>query len=765
MGSVGWKSSILLLASPILSAAVVAFGWAQTAPASPKAPSVVVDSAWANIPSSQSLSVAVNVSVGSGNPTPTGLVTVTSNNPPPKVYDTFQYPDGTLINGLTAQSGNSAWIGLGPGIGEVEGYHLLNAAPSGEGGNLYATLPNTSTISGTPQAITTIGGTIRMCPSAAGTYDPTYTSVGMIAAHDLSLASFIEIGFGPVSWWLNKQVNSVVTSLGSGSENLPVDCSTEYTVQMIINQAAGTLQVIPPNGIPSAVITDPDITQIDAQYGVWEPEGNAPYKYIGEWGSVWMGGGYVSESTPLSGGNASVQIPGDSLAAGADTLIVNYAPDTNSSSLYASAMGYSDVTVQNPLFGAVAPALIVQPSPASANLAEGSTVAVGVSGVDEPPTPTGTVMLMASSAGSASFPVIYDTFQYPDGTELAKQVAQSGNSQWSWTGGAKPTVTAMRLNPLANAVNDYYVSLANTSVPGGTPAPVTALGASFQLCPSPGPSSYDPNQVSMAILAQHDTSLTNDIDLSFAPTSWTLSKTVNGGDSTTLAQGTENLLADCNTNYAAEMLLDPAAGTVQVIPPNGIPSSVITDPDVTKIEPLYGTWESASGTTCSNCAFASIGSVWMGGGYLAPAAILSGGIADFNIPPGSVPLGADRLTASYIPDAQSAAAYLGATGSGNISVSPKLTLTASPLSLSITPGGTASSTISVTGIRRVCGTSCLDRERPAQWSYSVLPGRVRARIASGYIYRCSLGAGHHHCCRRNYPGDFRNPDFENTDRP
>ena len=296
-------------------------------------------------------------------------------------------------------------------------------------------------------------------------------------------------------------------------------------------------------------------------------------------------------------------------------------------------------------------------------------------------------MLMASSTGSGSFPVIYDTFQYPDGTELSSQVAQSGNSQWSWTGGAKPTVTGMRLNPLANAADDYLVSLANTSVPGGSPAPVPSIGASFQLCPSPGSSSYDASQVAIAILAQHDTSLTNDIDLSIAPKSWTLSKTVSGAAPATLAQGTENLAADCSTTYAAEMLLDTAAGTVQVIPPKGVPSPVITDPDITNIDPLYGTWESASGSTCSNCAYASIGSVWMGGGYLAPAAVLSGGDAFFSIPPGSITAGASTLIANYLPDTQSAATFNGATGSGSILFSPGFTLTASPSSLPWRPAG------------------------------------------------------------------------------
>ena len=145
----------------------------------------------------------------------------------------------------------------------------------------------------------------------------------MIATHDLTFANFLEIGFGPTSWWLDKQVNGEVTTIQSGTENLPVDCATEYTVQMIIDQAAGTVQVIPPNGVPSAVISDPDISAIDALYGVWEPEDNASYKYIGEWGSVWLGGGYVSESAALSGGKASVEIPGSSLATGADTLMAS----------------------------------------------------------------------------------------------------------------------------------------------------------------------------------------------------------------------------------------------------------------------------------------------------------------------------------------------------------------------------------------------------------------------------------------------------------
>ncbi|HUB52545.1 MAG TPA: VCBS repeat-containing protein, partial [Terracidiphilus sp.] len=223
-------------------------------------PVVTVSPLPANIAANQSMTVNISVAGGSGNPVPTGLVTVMSNNPAAQIYDTFQYPDGTLINGKTAQSGNSVWSIGSDGIGVVEDMHLANAAPNVEGGVMYATLANTITVGGAPQPVTTIGGTIRLCPSDSGTYT-SYPSVGMIATHDPSFKSFIEIGFGPSSWWADKNVNGAGThTIASGSENLLVDCTTEYTVQMIINQAAGTYQIIPPDGIPSAVNNDPDIT-------------------------------------------------------------------------------------------------------------------------------------------------------------------------------------------------------------------------------------------------------------------------------------------------------------------------------------------------------------------------------------------------------------------------------------------------------------------------------------------------------------------------
>ena len=368
----------------------------------PATPTVTVTPSSSNIATTQGLTVTVAVSGGGGNPSPTGLVTLKSSNPDPGgaplVYDTFQYPDGTLINGVTAQSGNSVWMTQSSGIGALAGNHLVNIAPSGELGDMYAILANTSTIGGTPSQVTTLGGTIRMCPSSSGTYDPSYTSVGLIASDQTSLANHLELGFGPTSWWVLKVVNGTVSYPISGPENIAVDCKTDYTVEMIIDPVAGTLQVIPPNGVPSAVIADPDMTTIGARYGIWEPENNAPNKYIGEWGSVWMGGGYTSPSAKLNAGTATITIPAGSLALGSGTLTASYTPDASSSTAYTSATGVSSsVTVAK-----ATPSVAVTPSSSSITTTQGLTVTVAVSGDSGATTPTGSVTITSGSYTSTA---------------------------------------------------------------------------------------------------------------------------------------------------------------------------------------------------------------------------------------------------------------------------------------------------------------------------------------------------------------------------
>jgi hypothetical protein len=242
-----------------------------------------------------------------------------------------------------------------------------------------------------------------LCPSAVNSYAPYYTSVGLIASHDLSFSSLLEVAFGPGYWWVGEVVNGVQTYLLSGTENLSVDCDTEYTVEMIINQAAGTLQVIPPSGIPTPIISSPDITAIDALYGTWEPENDTTYKYVGEWGSVWMGGDYVSSAAMLSGGGATIVVPPGSLPVGSQTLQANYVPDSSSFSTYTSGSGSASVSVTNSAI--TAPTVTVTPSSSSVATTQSLPVTVAVSGATGAPVPTGSVTLTAGSYSSTATPL------------------------------------------------------------------------------------------------------------------------------------------------------------------------------------------------------------------------------------------------------------------------------------------------------------------------------------------------------------------------
>jgi subtilase family serine protease len=56
-------------------------------------------------------------------------------------------------------------------------------------------------------------------------------------------------------------------------------------------------------------------------------------------------GSYSSAAATLSSGSATISVPAGSLAAGTDTLTVNYTPDSASSATYNSATGSSSVTV------------------------------------------------------------------------------------------------------------------------------------------------------------------------------------------------------------------------------------------------------------------------------------------------------------------------------------------------------------------------------------------------------------------------------------
>ncbi|MGB6304611.1 MAG: Ig-like domain repeat protein, partial [Acidobacteriaceae bacterium] len=127
-------------------------------------------------------------------------------------------------------------------------------------------------------------------------------------------------------------------------------------------------------------------------------------------------GGYTSAGAPLSSGNATINIPAESLSTGTDTLTVTYTPDSASASTYTTATQSATVKVASPL-GTTAATITVTPSATSITNLQTEGVTVTLAGASGQAMPTGTVIL-ASGGFSASQPLVTGTasFTIPAGT-------------------------------------------------------------------------------------------------------------------------------------------------------------------------------------------------------------------------------------------------------------------------------------------------------------------------------------------------------------
>jgi hypothetical protein len=209
------------------------------------------------------------------------------------IFDCFNsYADGTVWSAQIAASGNSQWQVTGDGA-HIEGQHLfpVSGPPSG---NFYAWLPNTSAVGGTPTAITTMGGTFKVCPNNDGNpYAPGQITATMIASNvtnDLN-HGFMHLEIGPTTWALLDTLTGTggFYVVAQGQESIKPDCSTEYYTEMDIDVAAGTVKVILPGG-QVANLTDPNITTINPVKGGWQARDVNDGSARSGWGSVWMGG-------------------------------------------------------------------------------------------------------------------------------------------------------------------------------------------------------------------------------------------------------------------------------------------------------------------------------------------------------------------------------------------------------------------------------------------------------------------------------------------
>jgi subtilase family serine protease len=401
-------------------------------------------------------------------------------------------------------------------------------------------------------------------------------------------------------------------------------------------------------------------------------------------------GSYTSPVVTLTAGSATIDIPAGSLTAGDDTLTVNYTPDSASSTTFGIGSGANSVTVN-----LLTPTVTVTPSSAAITTAQELTVTVVVSGGPGSPAPTGTVCL--------------------NGSNYSGPVALSG-------GTATIHILAGMLSPGSNALGVNYTpdmqgALTYSEAGGASYVTVTAIAPYTPAVTVTAPSSILQLQsfsVSVAVSGRGTNPTPTGSIILFSAGYISSPINLSGGGATitipaaSLSAGQVPLYAvyapDANSastynNTFGVSLINvtpPIAPGVQVL--LGWGSSTFTTGDTLSVEAVVrssGGVNSPTGTV-----------VVTGGSFTSSATALStsGTTGWITIPPGSLPVGMDTITATYTPDAAGSIYFADAVGTSTIAVSvpPPPSFAVSGTNVTVT-AGTASGNTSTVTIKSIGG--------------------------------------------------------------
>jgi hypothetical protein len=390
-------------------------------------------------------------------------------------------------------------------------------------------------------------------------------------------------------------------------------------------------------------------------------------------------GTFTSAAATLSGGTASINIPAGTLKLGANTLTVVY----SGSATYSSASGTASVTVTE-----VTPAVTV--TPASGTIVtlpittlESLKVTIAVSGGTGEPAATGTVILSGGSYNSAAVSLV------------------SGSASITIPAGALPagtdTVTAVYTPDTAGSAN--YTGAAGT-------AQVFVITAAPTVSVTPAASSISTVQslkVTVAVNGGAGSPTPTGTVILSGGSYTSAAAALAGGSATitvpaaTLAVGSDTLSVTYTPDTAGSATYSTGTGTASVTVSKAastttptLSASIITTAQGVKVAVAVsgGSGNPAPGGTVTLTS----------GSYSSAATTLSSGSATISIAAGTLPVGADTITATYA----GSAVYLASSGSTTVTVSSAIgtsasTVTVTPASLFITNQETDAIAIAVTG--------------------------------------------------------------------
>ena len=383
----------------------------------------------------------------------------------------------------------------------------------------------------------------------------------------------------------------------------------------------------------------------------------------------------------------------------------------------ASGLGSVDATqlvnYWNSSIGSAAATVTVNATPNPATIAQSVTVTISVSGSSG--TPTGTVVLTSGSYNSG-----------------AKTLGSSGCTAASCVITVPADSLAVGTDTLAVTYSGdtTYATKTNSS----TTVTVTGLTASVSVIPSP--TSINSNQI---LTVSGTVTCTGTCTGSTTPTG-TVTLTgggYNSGAQTLSNSGSYSFTIPFNTfgaagsvtltaMYSGNSTYSSASNSVTVpVTYVALPTPTVTvtpaSNSVDSGQTLNVTVQVAgSGVAPTGTVTLSSGSYNSGAKTLGTAGCTAGSCVTITIPANSLNTGPDTLTAAYNGDAN----YLGSVGTASVTVTPSVFTLAATTPAAISPGGTATSTVTVSSTTDYSGTvtlTCALTTSPSGANSSYLP--------------------------------------------
>jgi N-acetylneuraminic acid mutarotase len=271
----------------------------------------------------------------------------------------------------------------------------------------------------------------------------------------------------------------------------------------------------PPTTTPTVTVT-PSLTSITAMQGLTVTVGvSAGSDTRTATGSVVLTGtgGFATNSTALSSGNATFNIAAGSLALGSDTFTASYTPDSSSSPIYNSATGISSAVTVTPVAPTITfpvPNHTYGDAPFTVSATSNSTGAITYSVVSGPATISsstvtltgaGSVVLQASQVAAGN---------YTAGTQTATVTVAKGSQTITFSAPASPVNYGVApISLTASASSGLTMAFSVLSGPGtisGSTLTITGVGTVVVAANQAGNTNYAAaTQVSQSVVVNQAT--------------------------------------------------------------------------------------------------------------------------------------------------------------------------------------------------------------------------------------------------------------------